>query len=521
MLAIVSAASGEITVLFPNGDFDSPAGAPGAWVEAGGGTTWGYPTDGGNPNGYGTMNGAGGWGIWVGGNTTPLPIAPMGLVAGQVYTFVQDMKSIVDGDGIHPPGLKIESWGPGGKISDSGDMPATITSSWETYSFPYEIAAGATGLKVVPLWSSGGTVGYDNIGVIVPPQPVIVSIASPLDNATVSTNFTINATAVVSPGTITNVYFYDGSTLLGGDTSYPYSFDVTGASLGAHALTVVAKDSSGNSATSPVINVTVEGLAPPPLTYPTINAPTPIWPLASVNSMYNSSGTYTDRAPINWFPWGVTASRSDYIINPGGRVVKSYLGLNYAGVEFNPSYAPTTSYNASGMTTLHVDVWTTANQLAVQLQSVNGINGNVGAIVSFFADGGVITSNQWVSLDIPLSWFTSTNALLDLTHVDQLLWLDNAGYPGEPGVLLGDFYFDNVYFYNNTPLIQSPAINGTNFTFKVASQVGINYVAQGSPQLVPTAWTGLKTNAGTGGLLEFSIPITPGNPQRFFRVGAQ
>lgn len=521
MLTIVSAARGDITVLFPDGDFDSPAGTRGAWEEVGGGTTWNYPTTGGNPNGYGVMNGAGGWGIWVGGNSTPLPIAPMGLVAGGTYTFVQDMKTITSGGGQFA-GIKIESWGAGGKISDSGDMRAdTESTSWETYSFVYTLAEGTTGLKIVPLWSPDGTVGYDNIGVIVPPQPLVASILSPVELATVSSiTFTINATATVSPGTVTNVAFYDGTTLLGNDTVYPYSFNYDGATVGSHTLTVVARDDQGGITTSSPITVDVAFVAPPPLTYPTNNAPLPIWPVASVNSMYNSSGTYTDRTPINWFPWGVTSSRGDYLIT-GGSVVKSYLGLNYAGVEINPTYAPASSYNASGMTTLHLDVWTTANQLAVQLQSVNGIGGNVGAIVNYPADGGVVTSNHWVSLDLPLSWFTTTNALLDLTHLDQLLWLDNAGYPGDPGVLLGDFYIDNVYFYNNTPIIQSPAVSGTNFTLKVASQVGINYVVQGSPALVPATWTGLKTNAGTGGLLEFSIPITPGNPQRFFRIDAQ
>jgi hypothetical protein len=97
--ALAGIANADITHLFPNGDFDHPAGTNTPWVEVGGGTTWSYPTTGGNPGGYGVMNGTGGWGIWVGGNTTPLPIAPMGLVAGNTYNFVQDMMSIVDNGG--------------------------------------------------------------------------------------------------------------------------------------------------------------------------------------------------------------------------------------------------------------------------------------------------------------------------------------------------------------------------------------------------------------------------------------
>mgnify|MGYP003345185312 CR=1 FL=1 len=68
---------------------------------------------------------------------------------------------------------------------------------------------------------------------------------------------------------------------------------INGAAIGNHALKVVAKDNSGISATSAVVNIVVANLSPPPLTYPTNNAPTPIWPAAAVKSLKNSSGTNT------------------------------------------------------------------------------------------------------------------------------------------------------------------------------------------------------------------------------------
>lgn len=73
-----------------------------------------------------------------------------------------------------------------------------------------------------------------------------------------------------------------------------------------------------------------------------------------------------------------------------------------------------------------------------------------------------------------------------------------------------------------TPVIMSPSVSGTNFTLQVpASQSGYNYVLYGTPTLAPTAWTAVQTNAGNGSTLNFSLPITPGNPQMFFRIGAQ
>jgi autotransporter-associated beta strand protein len=73
-----------------------------------------------------------------------------------------------------------------------------------------------------------------------------------------------------------------------------------------------------------------------------------------------------------------------------------------------------------------------------------------------------------------------------------------------------------------TPTITSPGISGTDFTLQVtASQSGFNYVLQATPTLAPAAWTGVQTNAGTGGTLNFSFPITPANPQQFFRISVQ
>ena len=72
------------------------------------------------------------------------------------------------------------------------------------------------------------------------------------------------------------------------------------------------------------------------------------------------------------------------------------------------------------------------------------------------------------------------------------------------------------------PTITAPGVSGTNFTLQVnASQSGYNYILQATPTLSPAAWTNIQTNAGTGGTLNFSFPITTGNPQQFFRISAQ
>lgn len=264
--AIVTTASAQnVTNLFPNGDFSAGGPSP-EWLEVNGGAgfSYNYPTTGGNPDGYGVIDNSigGGWGIWVGGEPTPLPLSSLGLVPGSTYTFVQDMKTFT---GTNTGGVKLESWGASGKISDSGDMrPATwSTTGWSTYTFNYTIAFGATGIKVVPLWGVNSTVGFDNLGVVVPvSSPLSVQIINPNNGATVGTNFLIVANATVVPGSVTNVDFYNGNTLLGSDDTIPFSLNIVGATPGAATLKAVAKDDNGGSVTSAVVNVTIQIASP-------------------------------------------------------------------------------------------------------------------------------------------------------------------------------------------------------------------------------------------------------------------
>jgi hypothetical protein len=67
------------------------------------------------------------------------------------------------------------------------------------------------------------------------------------------------------------------------------------------------------------------------------------------------------------------------------------------------------------------------------------------------------------------------------------------------------------------PVIQPPALSGTNLSLSVVSQAGYSYVLESTPLLTPSTWTGIATNAG-GGTLLFVVPITPGSAAQFFRI---
>lgn len=223
--------------------------------------------------------------------------------------------------------------------------------------------------------------------------------------------------------------------------------------------------------------------------------------------MYNSSATYPDHAGIVWYAAWSAATGSNYTIIPTGRVVKKYSTLAYAGVEF---YTPN-AINAGGMTNLHVDLWTpNANQFGIKLVSLNP---TVDPQINITAGSGAITSNGWVSLDIPLNTFTAANSALVLSNLQQLLWVDNGTVGG--GVQNGTFYIDNVYFWKPSSVTTT---NSVKSSIKLGDQVswaassGNTYQPQTSADA--TTWVNLG-NALSGSSV---TSIFNAAPASFYRV---
>jgi hypothetical protein len=96
--------------------------------------------------------------------------------------------------------------------------------------------------------------------------PVMVSITSPASGTAVSGTITVSATASAGAGVASVQFLLDGAGLGSQDTSSPYSvsWDTTTASNGSHVLAAKATDTSGNSATSSNVNITVSQSGPPP-----------------------------------------------------------------------------------------------------------------------------------------------------------------------------------------------------------------------------------------------------------------
>ncbi len=169
-------------------------------------------------------------------------------------------------------------------------------------------------------------------------------------------------------------------------------------------------------------NITFSAAAQLPV--PTAAAPDPI----HTNEFSIYSDSYTNLANTNFNPaWGQSTIVTDELI--GGNNTLKYAALNYQGT--NLGSADGTDQDVSGYTHLHVDFWT-PNATALNFFLVSRTTGEQSYPLP-------ITTEQWVSVDIPLSHYTGLG--LGLTDIFQFK-VD--GGDGSTTVV----WFDNWYFHS-------------------------------------------------------------------------
>ena len=162
-------------------------------------------------------------------------------------------------------------------IVDYAFSPVTTTINvndqvkW-TWLSNYHTTTSATGLWDSGLYNSGytythtfttaGTFPYSctyhyftgSIVVQAPNAPPIVAITNPANGAVLSApaSLALKANASDSNGSVTNVAFFQGTTLLGNAQQAPYSIAVTGLSAGNYTFSAVATDNGGLKATNAI-----------------------------------------------------------------------------------------------------------------------------------------------------------------------------------------------------------------------------------------------------------------------------
>ena len=151
---------------------------------------------------------------------------------------------------------------------DGTTLLATDTSS--PYSFSWTTRSAANGAHVLTLkaYDSSGNIGTAERSVTLDNDftPPTVALTAPADGATVSGTVTFTATASDDRSTLSKVELYLDGTLIGTDTSSPYSFSYNTRSQtnGTKAITAKAYDSWSNVGTSAPVTLTFDNDFTPP-----------------------------------------------------------------------------------------------------------------------------------------------------------------------------------------------------------------------------------------------------------------
>lgn len=141
-----------------------------------------------------------------------------------------------------------------GSTRIGSDTTSPYTFSWGN------VAAGSYALKAVATDNAGATAMSSTVTITVNVnKPPLVSLTAPLTGATFTAPATIALAALATDpdGTIQRVDFYRGSTLIGTDTTNPYTFNWLSVPAGSYSLTAVARDNLGATTTSAASAITV------------------------------------------------------------------------------------------------------------------------------------------------------------------------------------------------------------------------------------------------------------------------
>ncbi|HZR17489.1 MAG TPA: Ig-like domain-containing protein [Verrucomicrobiae bacterium] len=139
------------------------------------------------------------------------------------------------------------------------DTSAPYTLTWSN------VASASYVLSAHALYDTGSVVVSSGVNVTVTNPAPILALTSPVNGAVYTAPATINLAASVTANghSITKVQFYNGATLLGEDTSVPYTLTWSNVASASYVLTAHALYDNGGTVVSSPANITVTGLPAP------------------------------------------------------------------------------------------------------------------------------------------------------------------------------------------------------------------------------------------------------------------
>lgn len=295
-------------------------------------------------------------------------------------------------------------------FGDSTTEPAKLGLG-ENVTHTY--AEGSYNVKIVAINLKGDKVEAT--------QPLVVSFKAPenlmvtIENdAAISKQVNVTATADFAA----TYEFHSGETgvtqpvataNIGDQLSYQYS------TPGTYSVKVVAKGAAIATTEYTMDFEVTEILAP-------IASATPPPTRSATDVISIFSETYTNVAGTDLYPnWGQSTQYTAFDLN--GDAIIQYSNLNYQGIQIGATQ------DLSSMEFLHMDIWT-ADAADIETYLIS-----IGSGEKFIKS--TLTKDDWTSIEIPLSDFTSQGLTINDIHQFKF-------------VGAGTVFIDNIYFYKSS-----------------------------------------------------------------------
>jgi uncharacterized protein (DUF2147 family) len=280
----------------------------------------------------------------------------------------------------------------------AGNTTATATTdATGAYTFGnlpsggnYSLTASKTGFTVTPahltyagLASDQSSADFSAVSTASAPT---VSLSAPASGAsfTAPAVITVSATAASSSSTISKVQFYAGTTLIGTDTTSPYSVQWSVSSAGSYAVTAVATDANGSATQSAARTVTVSAASSGTVTA-TLTAPA-------------SGGSYTAPAAISFAANATTTSGSV-------SKVEFFNGSTLLGTDTSSPYTYTWSNVAAGTYSVSAKATSSSGVTATSA----AVNVTVASATSGTPGGGLVSGlTELCTFSLPSGKFGGT-----------------------------------------------------------------------------------------------------------------
>jgi hypothetical protein len=223
----------------------------------------------------------------TGGGTPSVSVTATDATAVEGFTDPATFRFTRTGDSSAALTVSFDLTGTATKWTDyrrrvEGDMPVQVTIpagaasvDLTVHAWPDTETESTENCTLTVTAGSGYTVGAPASATITMTDfggggqdttpPAVAITAPPPSSITIGTTLTLSASATDNVGVSGVQFRVNGSNVGAEDASSPYgaTWSTTGLSTGAYLVAAVARDAAGNSATSPIVNVTLT--TPPPV----------------------------------------------------------------------------------------------------------------------------------------------------------------------------------------------------------------------------------------------------------------